>query len=113
MTLQHLDRLSCQVYIANMATDQLFEHESTDKDKDIVYFTNGLAIDDFDLAIKQMPNDNKDESHAKVELVFYQDKGNRRREVVAAVHMQLSELMALASLIDQKKKALLEKDAES
>ena len=41
------------------------------------------------------------------ELVLFQDKGNHKREVVAAVRIQLHELSALAKMIERKTERFL------
>jgi hypothetical protein len=50
------------------------------KDQDF----NALPVDNFDLAIRKVPDD-RNSLHAKVELVFDQDKGSNKTEVVTAV----------------------------
>jgi hypothetical protein len=82
-----------------MAEDQFFDREN---DKDFPYFAHAFAADAFDLTIRQAESDGNDHTHAKAELVFFQDKGNHKREVVASVRMQLYELLALAKMIDRK-----------
>lgn len=67
----------------------------------VAYFRDGVAIDGFDLAITPVPNDESGE-HAKVELVFLQDKGSRKSDVTAAVKLQVFELRQLHDLIGRR-----------
>lgn len=99
-----------ELYNEVMAEDQSFDQEN---DKDFPYFTHALAADAFDLTIRRARPEGDSDEHAKVELVFFQDKGNHKREVVAAVRMQLYELSALAQLIERKKSAFLKRKAGS
>lgn len=92
------------VYNETMAENQLFDQEN---DKDFPYFTHALGADAFDLTIRRARLDDVSNEHAKVELVFFQDKGNHKREVVAAVRIQLHELSALAKMIERKREAFL------
>ncbi len=77
--------------------DQQFE---TTK-KEVVFFVHALAIDGFDLAIHKAAGDKKGD-HAKVELVFHQNKGPERTEVVMSARMQLFELKNLYDLIGRR-----------
>jgi hypothetical protein len=87
-----------------MIKDQSFEH---DRPKDFVYYPYMQAADDFDLTIRAVPADESG-AHAKVELVFFQNKGNDKQEVVLALQMQLWQVDDLVELINRKKKAFLE-----
>jgi uncharacterized protein YvpB len=82
-----------------MSNNQSFKSENTKTD--VVYYTHALTVDDFDLAITEVPNDEYG-THGKVEIVFFQNKGNSKKEVVAAVNMQLYELDALLTLAKDK-----------
>jgi len=71
----------------------------------ITYFSTAVSADAFDLAIKQVPND-EDGDHANVELVFLQDKGSQgRTDVVAAIRMQAFQLKELHQMIGKKLQA--------
>lgn len=85
-----------------MTNNQAFKPENTKTD--VVYYTHALTVDDFDLAITEVPQDSSG-AHAKVELVFFQHKGNDKKEVVAAVKMQLHELEAFMSLTKEKQES--------
>ena len=89
-------------------SDQTFEPDNEPSDRDIAYYAHGLAVDAFDLTIRHVPDDPSN-SHAKVELVFFQDKGNHRREVVTAVRLQLHELQQLHLLMKKKMEAFSDK----
>jgi hypothetical protein len=66
------------------------------------YYLNGSAVDDFDLSIRQVPG-KENEEHARVELVFLQEKGSLKKpEVVAAVRMQAHQLEELQGLIQRQ-----------
>ena len=82
-----------------MSNKQSFKPENTNKD--VVYYTHALTVDDFDLAITEVATDDTG-AHARVELVFLQEKGNNKKEVVAAVRMQLHELRDLVTLATDK-----------
>jgi hypothetical protein len=90
------------MYNTAMTEDQSFDKEN---DKNIPYFAHAFAADAFDLTIRQVQSDGGSHDHANVELVFFQDKGNHKREVVAAVRMQLYELAALSAMIERKSTA--------
>ena len=85
--------------------DQQFE---TTK-KEVVFFVHALAVDGFDLAIRRVPSD-KTGNHAKVELVFHQNKGPERTEVVMSARMQLFELQELHNLIGRRVDEFLGKE---
>jgi hypothetical protein len=66
----------------------------------LLYYAQALAIDDFDIRITAVDEDPSGKN-AKAELLLFQDKG-RRREVVVAARLRLSELEALGALIGKK-----------
>lgn len=93
-----------------MAThDQEYSIYKKEAVKDIVFFTNALAVDGFDISIQHVPSD-ENGSHAKVELLFTQSKGKDRVEVVSAARMQMFELEKLAKLIERRLKDFHGKD---
>lgn len=68
------------------------------------YYPHALAIDDFDLEIRQALNDTNNE-YARIELVFLQEKGSAHKiDVVAAVRMQSFQLRELRDAITNKLK---------
>ncbi len=89
-----------------MEKEEPFERGNS---REIVYFFNAVVADDFDVAIRKAAPDDDSDNHAKVELVFYQQKGNNKDEVVSAVRMQLFELEKLDALLRRKIKAFREK----
>ena len=91
------------------AKNQEFEPAHNDESRDIAYFAHGLTVDAVDLSIRAVEVDDDDNRHAKVDLIFLQDKGTRRREVVTAVRMQLFELEAAVNLINRKINAFNDK----
>jgi hypothetical protein len=69
--------------------------------REIVYFVNALAVDGFDISIRQV-DDDPSGRHAIVELLFTQKKGTSRTEVVASLRLSADDLSGLADLIRSK-----------
>lgn len=83
-----------------MSKDQLFNKEESSRD--FVYFSNAVISDGFDISIREVPKDNQAGDHAKVEVIFYQRKGDNKVEVVSAVRLQLYELEQFARLAQRR-----------
>lgn len=86
--------------------------KSESKRKDLVYYTNILAVDYFDVAIKKVSGD-KTGDFARVEFVGFQNKGTNRTEAVMAAGIRMYQLRELYEELGKVIQAFYDKPTDS